>query len=136
MTTLQRMHRIAAHQERVARMELAEAELERSSHQRQVDDAGRSVSSALNHPSFDQEDHLQRHGYALRMEMNRRAAERKLIDRQREVGARRERLESTSREKGKLSRLIELRDAADRAESSMRDQRRLDETGLLAWWRT
>lgn len=136
MTTLQRMHRIAAHQERVARLELLEAELHRNTHQQHVDEAGRSVTAALAHPAHDQEDHLHRHGFALRMEMNRRAAERKLIERQREVGVRREALESTSREKGKLSRLIELREAAERAEADLRDQRRLDETGLLGWWRT
>jgi flagellar export protein FliJ len=136
MTTLQRMHRIAAHQERIARLELAEAEQARSTHQRHVEEAGRSVTLALQHPSEDQEDHLHRHGYALRMEMSRRAAERRLFERQREVGVRREHLESTSREKGKLSRMIELREAAERAEADQRDQRRMDETGLLAWWRS
>jgi flagellar export protein FliJ len=136
MTTLQRMHRIAAHQERIARLELAEAENVRNTHQRQVDEAGRHVTLALQHPSEDQEDHLHRHGYALRMEMSRRAAERRLLERQREVGARREVLESTSREKGKLARLCELREAEERAENDARDQRRLDETGLLAWWRS
>lgn len=136
MTTLKRMHRIAAHHERLARQDLAHAEQERSVHQRVVDDAGRTLSTTLQHPSVDQEDHLQRHGYALRMEMARRAAERRLIERQRECGVRREELLVTSREKGQLSRLIELREAADRAETSLRDQRRLDETGLMAWWRT
>jgi flagellar export protein FliJ len=135
MTTLQRMLRIAAHRERVARLELAEAEHARSLVQRQVDEAGRQVTLALQHPSEDQEDHIQRHGYALRMEMTRRAAERTLLDRQREVGARREVLESSSREKGKLSRLCELQDAAERAETERRDQRRLDEMGIIAWWR-
>lgn len=136
MTTLQRMHRIAAHQERVARLELALAEHHRTVHQRHVDEAGQSLLEALAHECNDQEDHVFRHGFALRMEMNRRAAERKLIERQREVGTRREALETTSREKGKLTRLIELREAIERAECDQRDQRNLDEAGLVGWWRS
>ena len=135
MTTLQRMRRLAAHRERLARLDLVEAENARAATQSQVDEASRQMTRALEHPCVDQEDHYLRHGFALRMETNRRAAERRLFERQREVGARREVLEAASREKGKFARLCELREAAERAEIEARDQRRLDEVGILGWWR-
>ena len=136
MTTIHKMRRLAEHRERMARIELAQAELDRVAQQEVVDDTSGRMQEALQAPSPAIEDHVHRHAYALRMEMARRGAERRRMDRQRDVSNRRDALGLASREKGQLGKLIELRDEQLRHEAGRREQRFLDEAGMQSWWRS
>jgi flagellar export protein FliJ len=138
MDGIGKMRRLAQHRERLAKLELATAENLRVQQEMLVEQTTRAILGALGSQDIDPLDPLDqmnRHGYALRMEMERRGAQRRLQDRQREVGARREQVTAASREKGTYDRLIELRDAAEHAERTRIEQRQLDETGLVGWWR-
>lgn len=136
MTTIHKMRRLAEHRERMARLELAQAEMDRVRQQEVVDDTSGRMQEVLQAPSVGVEDHVHRHAYALRMEMARRGAERRLMERQRDVSNRRDALGVASREKGQLGKLIELRDEQLRHEARRREQGFLDEAGMQSWWRS
>jgi flagellar export protein FliJ len=138
MDGIGKMRRLAQHRERLAQLELANAENLRAQQEMLVEQTSRAILGALGSQGIDPLDPLDqfhRHGYALRMEMERRGAQRRLQDRMREVGVCKEQVTAASREKGTYDRLIELRDAAEHAERTRVEQKQLDETGLVGWWR-
>jgi flagellar export protein FliJ len=135
MSAVTKLRRLAEHRERVAKMELATAEQERAAQEQVVAQTTDALERALGAQGTEPFDHLHRHGYALRMEMARRGAEHRLIERQRDVGAKRDVVTRASRERGTLDRLIELQEAAACAAAARIEQSGLDETGLMAWWR-
>lgn len=135
MSAVVKLRRLAEHKERLAKLELAQAERDRADQERVVEQAASAIAQALVHTGDDPTDHLHRHGYALRMEMARRGAERRLLERQREVGRRRDLVRDASRERGTLDRLVELAEETRTAEATRTEQHGLDETGLIAWWR-
>lgn len=138
MSVLAALRRIAVHEERVARLELAEAERARHDQELVVTRAARAIGSALalgGQGCVDALDHYHRHGYALRMEMARRGAERRLIEHDKAVGARREAISAAARHRGTLDRLVERHEEAEATERKRIEQQHLDETGLQGWWR-
>ncbi|MEQ1507786.1 MAG: hypothetical protein ABMB14_36495 [Myxococcota bacterium] len=135
MDALLKLRRLAEHHERVARLELANAERDRVAQEEVVTETATAIRTALGSQSVDPDDHYHRHGYALRMEMARRGAERRLVERQRDVGLKREAMTVAAREKGTLDKLYELREAAQNAELSRVENQHLDEAGLMGWWR-
>lgn len=135
MDAIHKMRRLAAHHERMARLDLANAEREHTAQERVVAAVSQDIHVALHTQADDADDFLNRHTYGLRMEMARRGAERRLVDRARDVGDRRDGMRVASREKGTLDKLIERRDADAASEHARLEQRSLDETGLQGWWR-
>lgn len=135
MHALFRLRRIARYHERLAKIELAVAEHERADQERAVAQASAAIAAVLDAPAVDATEHHQRHGYALRMEMARRGAERRLIDRQKDVGTRRDAMAVAMRERGTLDRLVEIHDNEVTGERQRVEQHGLDETGLQGWWR-
>ena len=135
MDAIHKLKRLSEHRERTARIALADAERDRQAQEAVVAQTRHAIEAALESTANDPSDHLQRHGYALRMEMARRGAERNLLERHRDVGTRREAVLVAAREKGTWERLSELRDAAETAELARIEQQHLDEAGLQGWWR-
>jgi flagellar export protein FliJ len=138
MSAIAALRRIAAHEERLARIELADAERARHDQEQVVAQATRAIGSALalgSQGPLDALDHYHRHGYALRMEMARRGAERRLIEHDKAVGTRRQAIASAARNRGTLDRLVERREAAEASERQRSEQKHLDEAGLQGWWR-
>ena len=135
MDAILKLKRLSEHRERTARLALANAERERQAQEAVVAQTHQAINQALLCGGDEPSDHLHRHGYALRMEMQRRGAERHLMERQRDVGTRREAVVAAAREKGTWERLAELRELARDAELQRIDQHHLDETGLQGWWR-
>jgi hypothetical protein len=135
MNAVVKLRRLAEHHERMAKLELALAERDRAAQEQLVSDVQSAIADALALDDVDLFDHLHRHGFASRMEFVRRAEEQKLEEHTSEVGTKRENVRAASREKGSLDRLIELAEIAVFTRLTRSEQARLDETGLLAWWR-
>lgn len=138
MDGIEKLRRLAQHRERLAKLELANAEGLRAQQEALVEQTSRAIQGALGAQGIDPLDPLDqqnRHGYALRMEMERRGAVHKLMERQREVGAKQELVSAAAREKGTYDRLIELRELAETARLAHIERQALDETGLVGWWR-
>ncbi|MEQ1567721.1 MAG: hypothetical protein ABMA64_18920 [Myxococcota bacterium] len=135
MSAVVKLRRLAEHKERLAKLDLANAERERALQEQVVNAATTAIEAALCAPGDEATDHLHRHGYALRMEMARRGAETRLVERQRDVGQKRELVTLAARERGTLDRLIELAAEVEFAATSRVEQHKLDETGLIGWWR-
>lgn len=137
MSVIEKMRRLAAHRERIAKIELANAEGMRAKQEALVEQTSAAILGALGSQSadpLDPVDQQNRHGYALRMEMERRSAARALSEREREVEAQREQVTAASRETGTYERLLERRAAAQQADRARIEQRQLDEAGLASWW--
>lgn len=135
MNAIDQLRRLAAHQDRNARLALAQAEQARAVQQATLEESASTLQRALASPSEGANDELTRHTFALRAEMVRRGAERRLLERQREVNRRQDAMRVAAREKGTLDRLIERRDDAQGREAAQREQRGLDEAGITGWWR-
>lgn len=135
MDAILKLKRLSEHRERTARLDLANAERDRQAQEAVVAQTHQAIEDALGFGGDEATDHLFRHGYALRMEMARRGAERHLQERQRDVGVRRDAVLVASREKGTWERLSELREAAAAADAARTEQKHLDEAGLQGWWR-
>lgn len=137
MNGIKKMQRLAKHRERVAKIELANAEEQRVRQEALVEQTSAAISGALGSQyidPLDPVDQQNRHSYALRMEMERRGAQRSLYEQTREVESRQEHVTAASRETGTYDRLIEIRNAALAAERSRVEQHHLDEAGLTSWW--
>jgi flagellar export protein FliJ len=138
MSAIAALRRIAVHEERIARLELADAERARHDQEQAVAHATRAIGGALalgDQGPLDANDHYHRHGYALRMEMARRGAERRLIEHDKVVGTRRAAITSAARNRGTLDRLVERHEVAEATERRRTEQQHLDEAGLQGWWR-
>lgn len=135
MDAILKLKRLSEHRERTARIALANAERDRQDQEMVVAQTHQAIEAALQFGGNEPADHLFRHGYALRMEMARRGAERHLMERQRDVGVRRDAVMVAAREKGTWERLAELRQAAETADLARTEQKHLDEAGLQGWWR-
>jgi flagellar export protein FliJ len=135
MNAVAKLRRLAQHRERMAKLDLAFAERERAAQEQVVTDISVALASTLSEADENLLDHLHRHGFASRLEFVRRTEEQQLEERTTEVGVKREIVQHASREKGSLDRLIEIEETAVFTRLTRTEQARLDETGLIAWWR-
>ncbi len=135
MTTIQQLRKLAEHRERVARMDLAVAERDRIAQQAAVDASDRALAECAALEGHGVADELNRQTWLLRTELVRRGGERKLLERQRDVGRREEVMRTAAREKGALDRIVELRAEEVTHAAGRREQQGLDESGIQAWLR-
>lgn len=135
MNAVAKLRRLAEHRERMAKLELALAERERAVQEQLVNELQQAITSALASTDEGLLDHLHRHGFATRLEFTRRTAQKNLDERTTDVGAKRDEVRDASREKGSLDRLLEIEETELFTRLTRSEQARLDETGLLAWWR-
>lgn len=130
------IHRLRKYREHEARLQLAEAESQRSEVEQRLADNRQAVSRSRDEVSAGSaSDVYSHHSYALRMEMARRCEEADLQARRREVQDRRSDVRRTATEARIAELVAEAREEAERLRLATKERAQLDEAGLQGWWR-
>lgn len=134
-TVLRKLHRLRQYEETNSRLDWIAAERDRRDQEALVQDTENRIAASRAQGNQDAEDLLRHHAFALRMEMTRRKQVEVLDDRARAASWRMDRWKSAKQAERIVDLVAENREAEGAALARQREQRSLDEAGLVGWLR-
>jgi len=134
--TLERIQRLREHGKRMARIDLAQAENERSTQRHLLDELEQRMDDARSNVDCENADDMARyHTYRMRMEIVGRKQEQVLVDADQSVEDKRSAVNIAAREAEVVSTMLDRRRELKRTVDERRDRQVRDEVSMHAWMR-